>query len=160
MDEKKKDYSSCNAEPVLAKLNEMIARGVSVSMRSACYDLSIFDWWVERLSVTNMKKMRVFLKEAIKLGYKGYVCFKVGASHCANGMWAHRKESENGYSPDGDCLYRSFTPDYNYWAWSDGETWYPDRDDWDSLKTVKQLEEAMAAHEAAKSQGDSGEGGR
>ena len=160
MDEQKKDYSSLNAEPVLAKLDEMIARGASVSMRSACYDLSIFDWWVNTLTVTHMKKMRVFLREAIKLGYKGYVCFKVGASHCANGMWAHKKETENGYSPDGDCLYRSFTPDYNYWAWSDGETWYPDGEHWDSIKTTKQLEEAMAAHEAAKSHGDPGEGGR
>lgn len=148
MEEKKKDYSSLNAEPVLAKLNEMIDRGVSVSMESAYADLSIFDWWVDRLTVTHMKKMRVFLKEAIKLGYKGYVCFKVGASHCANGMWAHKKESEDGYSPDGDCLYRSFTPDYNYWAWSDGKAWHPDREHWDSLKTVKQLEEAMAAHKA------------
>lgn len=77
--------------------------------------LSIFDWWVKELSYSRLKEMRSFLRVAGELGYDGYVCFKVGATGCANGMWAHKKESETGYSPDGECLYRSFTPDYVTW---------------------------------------------
>ena len=53
-----------------------------------CDELSIFDWWSEYLCKTQLKDMRKFLKEAIKLGYTGYVCFKVGRTGCANGMWA------------------------------------------------------------------------
>jgi hypothetical protein len=49
------------------------------------------------------------------LGFRGYVCFKVGASYCANGMWCHKDVSTDGYSPDGDFIYRSFTPDYTEW---------------------------------------------
>ena len=78
-------------------------------------ELNIFDWWVETLSTTKLKEMESFLKTAIKMGYTGYACFKVGASGCANGMWANKAESEDGYSPKGECLYRSFTPDYISW---------------------------------------------
>ena len=74
--------------------------------------LSIFDWWRDMLSLSNLKEMRAFLIQAGKLGYNGYVCFKVGASGCANGMWANKEESTTGYSPDGEFLYRSFSPDY------------------------------------------------
>lgn len=77
--------------------------------------LSIFDWWNDNLSYSQLKDMRSFLRTAGRLGYNGYVCFKVGASGCANGMWAHKEESTNGYSPDGECLFRSFTPDYIEW---------------------------------------------
>lgn len=80
-------------------------------------DLGIFDWWNEYLSVSQLRQMRDFLKAAIKRGFTGYVCFKVGATGCANGMWAYTKESTAGYSPDG-CfvLYHSFTPEYSYWS--------------------------------------------
>lgn len=109
-----------------------------------CSDLSIFDWWRDTLSKSQLKKMRSFLDEAIKLGYTGYVCFKVGASGCANGMWAHKEETTTGYSPDGEFLYRSFTPDYTCWEVraADGKT-YPTGDQWDSIKTKKQLEELV-----------------
>ena len=91
-----------------------------------------------------MKQMRTFIKEVIKLGYTGYVCFKVGASGCANGMWAYKVESTDGYSPRGEAIYRSFTPDYTYYGFCDAnETWYPAQDKYDSLKTTKMLEEAM-----------------
>lgn len=86
--------------------------------------------------------MRKLLKEAIKLGYTGYVCFKVGAAGCANGMWAYKEESTTGYAPDGECLYKSFTPSYCYWSVKtvSGE-WLPEGDDdYDPIKTIKQLE--------------------
>lgn len=109
-------------------------------------ELSIFDWWNDYLSMTQLKDMQKFLKEAIKLGYTGYVCFKVGATGCANGMWAHKAESETGYSPDGECLYKSFTPSYNYWQvqTADGE-WLPARDEFDSIKNIRQLENLLAS---------------
>ena len=106
---------------------------VTTSLKiNAVYDeLSIFDWWPETLSVSNLKQMKAFLETAIKLGYKGYVCFKVGASGCANGMWAHKNESTDGYSPEGEFLYRSFTPEYTAWdaRLADGSMVYDKCDD-------------------------------
>ena len=138
-------YSNKNAEPVLAKLEQLINAGWSRPMRSVCDDLSIFDWWPEKLTVSHMKQMRTFLKEAIKLGFDGYVCFKVGASGCANGMWAHKEETTTGYSPDGDFLYRSFTPDYTNWQAKINGQNYPEATgaEWDSCKTAKQLETVL-----------------
>jgi hypothetical protein len=140
-----------NAEVVLNKLETMIERGCSREIRQVYDDLSIFDWWPERLTITHMKQMRTFLREALKLGYNGYVCFKVGASGCANGMWAYKEQGkeEDGsvYSPDGDAIYRSFTPDYTYWSFNKNGKWLPDGDTrgtYDSLKTAKMLEEAIA----------------
>lgn len=127
-----------NARPVLERLEKMIERGCSRNMRDIYDDLSIFDWWKDRLTVSQMKQMRTFLKEAIKLGYTGYVCFKVGASGCSNGMWAHKEESTNGYSPNGDALYRSFTPDYTYYGVNIDGYWLPK--EYNSLKTIKMLE--------------------
>ena len=136
-----------NAKKVLNKLEAMIERGCSREIRQVYDDLSIFDWWPERLTITHMKQMRTFLKEAIKLGYDGYVCFKVGASGCANGMWAYKEDGkEDGgsvYSPDGDLIYRSFTPDYTYWSFKKDDKWMPDNEDYNSLKTIKQFEAAL-----------------
>ncbi len=142
---KNKDYKEYNAQPVLERLEKMISEGWSRRIDVVYDDLSIFDWWKDKLSVAQMKQMRTFLKEAIKLGYTGYVCFKVGASGCANGMWAHKEETTTGYSPDGDAIYRSFSPDYTYYSFKKDGKWMP-RDDaaYDSLKTIKQLEEALA----------------
>ena len=122
---KQRPYSDYNAEPVLKRLEQMIERGCSRQIRDVYDDLSIFDWWPERLTVSHMKQMRTFLKEAIKLGYTGYVCFKVGASGCANGMWACVNPTTTGCSPDGDTLYRSFTPDYTYYSFQKDGKWYP-----------------------------------
>ena len=137
-----------NAEVVLNNLENMIERGCSRNIRDVYDDLSIFDWWPERLTQTHLKQMRTFLREAIKLGYTGYVCFKVGASGCANGMWAYKAEGrvKDGYvySPDGDALYRSFTPDYTYYSFNKNGKWLPADNEYDSLKTIKQLEEALA----------------
>ena len=137
-----------NAKKVLERLEAMIERGCSREIRQVYDDLSIFDWWPERLTITHMKQMRTFLREAIKLGYDGYVCFKVGASGCANGMWAHKEEGkvegQSVYSPDGDAIYRSFTPDYTYWSFKKDDKWMPGNEDYDSLKTIKQFEAALA----------------
>lgn len=145
-------YESKNAQNVLnevdRKLDAIYEQGIkSYCIREVCDELSIFDWWNERLSKTQLLDMQRFLREAIKLGYTGYVCFKVGAAGCANGMWAHKQESENGYSPDGEVLYKSFTPSYNYWSVQDKDgNWYPSctDDSFDSCKTVKQLEAIVA----------------
>ena len=139
-----------NARPVLERLEQMIESGCSRPIRMVYDELSIFDWWPERLTISHMKQMRTFLKEAIKLGYTGYVCFKVGASGCANGMWASKAESTNGYSPKGETIYRSFTPDYTYYSFCDkDDVWYPGGDQYDSLKTTKQLENALQNYQEA-----------
>jgi len=117
-----------NATEVLKNVVAMIAEGEEYNaqhkryrmrMRWRIYDvcdrLSIFDWWNEYLSVSQLKQMRGFLETAITMGYTGYVCFKVGAAGCSHGMWAHKQESEDGYSPDGECLHHSFRSGDNYW---------------------------------------------
>jgi len=149
---KQRNYEEYNAQPVLERLETMIERGCSREIRQVYDDLSIFDWWPERLTITHMKQMRTFLREAIKLGYTGYVCFKVGASGCANGMWACVNPTTDGYSPKGDTIYRSFTPDYTYWSFQKDGVWYPKEGDpnngnmkYDSLKTIKMLEQALAS---------------
>jgi len=154
--ESREDYTSHNAQPVLNNVEELIARGGSYDFRGKLeedgrivYDiLSIFDWWPNKLTQNHLRQMRGFLKEAIKLGYTGYVCFKVGASGCANGMWAHKTPTTNGYSPDSDAIYRSFTPDYTYYSVCVDGKWYPGEDTngepYDSCKTTRQLEELIA----------------
>lgn len=142
--------SGMNAKEVLANVVAMIAEGEEYNAQNkrnrrwriycVCEELSIFDWWNEYLSVSQLKQMRKFLETAITMGYTGYVCFKVGAKYCANGMWAHKQESEDGYSPDGECLYHSFVSGANDWdiKLADG-TWLHDRDGRcnHSLKEVK-----------------------
>ena len=86
-------------------------------------DLSIFDWWNDKLSLSQLKQMRSFLQHAIKFGFTGYVCFKVGAAGCSHGMWAHKNESEDGYSPDGDVLFHSFRSGDNYWDMKLNDEW-------------------------------------
>jgi hypothetical protein len=160
------EYKRYNAQPVLIAVEQWIriieARKAQhgrfyrafyrPSMYDVCNELSIFDWWVNYISVNHLKQMRTFLKEAIKLGYTGYVCFKVGASGCANGMWAYKTPTVDGFSPrEGAFLYRSFSPDYTYWeVHFDRE--YGDRADrltkrvgkkFDDITTIKELEEAL-----------------
>lgn len=154
------DKKRNTAAEVLKRVEEYLDKPQSRFLISAVYnDLSIFDWWPEYLSKSKLKEMRQFLKEAIKLGYEGYVCFKVGAKGCANGMWAHTElETDEGYSPS-DCptLYRSFTPSYRYWDVTDKDgNWdwegkYKDDKDrntnYDKIKTIKQLEAYIAENE-------------
>ena len=88
---------------------------VRVLIRNVYEQLSIFDWWNDYISVSQLKQMRSFLIKAGELGFNGYVCFKVGSIGCSHGMWANKKESTDGYSPDGACLHHSFVSNYNYW---------------------------------------------
>ena len=157
-----KSYAYHNARPVLAEVEKLIAeyeeQKAKINSRRYSYwetkprakgfptddvydRLSIFDWWVNTISYSHLLKMRSFLREAIKLGFNGYVCFRVGASGCANGMWAHTAESENGYSPDNcDILYHSFTPDYSCWDFCKGGKWATTHENWGSIKTTAQME--------------------
>lgn len=139
-------YADKNAKNVLDVLEEKIdylnKNGGSFLIDDIYSDLSIFDWWPNRIGINRLKDMRKFLKEAIKLGFTGYVCFKVGASGCANGMWAHKEESKDGYSPDGACLYKSFTPDYNCWEVNFGDGF--DENMWNKIHTIKELEAYIA----------------
>lgn len=106
-------------------------------IRDICDDLGIFDWWNDYMSLSQLKQMQSFLETAHELGYDGYVCFKVGAKYCANGMWAHKKESTTGYSPDGACLYHSFVSGQNYWCYcDDNNEWHHDEL---STKEIKKL---------------------
>lgn len=161
------EYKRYNAQPVLLAVEKWIrileARKAMyahsrwlqrhygrVAMTEVCDELSIFDWWVDDITISRLKEMRTFLKEAIKLGYTGYVCFKVGATYCSNGMWAHKAPTTDGYSPDGEFLYRSFTPDYTYWDIHYNNEFGDDADKlskrvgkrFDELTTIKALEEA------------------
>lgn len=140
-----KNYKMYNAQNVLGQVKKLIADGKTVAIRDVYDELSIFDWWPDTLPVSRMKQMRSFLENAIRLGYKGYVCFKVGASGCANGMWAHKDETTNGFSPDGDVLYRSFTPDCTYWSAQINGVWIPNNTDkkYNSCKTIKDLEKLI-----------------
>ena len=142
---KNRPYEDYNAKPVLERLERMIERGCSVPIEAVYDDLSIFDWWPNTLTVSHMKQMRTFLKLAIELGYDGYVCFKVGAAGCANGMWAHKVPTTTGYSPDGDAIYRSFTPSYTYYSACVGGEWIPEKltGAYDGIKTAGQLKKAL-----------------
>lgn len=154
------DYAKYNAEAVLRVVEDYIKvledkrdRGIyygrypRLRIREVCDELSIFDWWDEYLSLTQLQDMKKFLKEAIKLGYKGYVCFKVGVTGCANGMWANTEPTTTGYSPNGCAfLYKSFTPAYNYWTAYDKEGQELGKKlgrDCDEFKTIKDLEKAL-----------------
>lgn len=96
---------------------------VGFKIREVCEELSIFDWWNDELSVSQLKQMRAFVKTAIKLGFTGYVCFKVGATGCSHGMWAAKEESLDGYSPNGDTLFHSFRCDENNWSICLNDKW-------------------------------------
>jgi hypothetical protein len=89
-------------------------------------EVGIFDWWGDTLSVSQLKQMKAFLEQAHKLGFDGYVCFKVGAAGCSHGMWAHKEESTTGYSLDGDVLFHSFRSGDCYWDVCLNNTWIHD----------------------------------
>ena len=125
-------------------LDSMMYKGTTKCYRigAVCEELSIFDWWADTLSLTQLKQMKKFLEQAIKLGFTGYVCFKVGVKHCSHGMWAHKKETETGYSPDGDVLYHSFVPGSNYFDAEINGIWYHEGKEWEetSKTTFRQIE--------------------
>ena len=142
-----------NREQVLNRVNELISeceafklsRGYSkkLAIDDVCKELSIFDWWNNYLSLSQLKQMKKFLELAGELGYNGYVCFKVGAKYCSNGMWAHKAESTDGYSPDGEVLYHSFVSGRNYYdvQLADGK-WASDKAGHFDL-SLKEVKEAI-----------------
>lgn len=137
-----------NTRDCLENVNNLIADLEKSSlnryrMNDIYHRTGIFDWFKDYLTITDLKQMRSFLNNALKLGFEGYVCFKVGATGCANGMWAHKNESTNGYSPDGDYLYRSFTSEYTYYAVCIDEVTYPARVEYDCCSTVKKLKDYL-----------------
>ena len=143
-------YANSNAKPVLANVEKSIEDiqhtwNHRLRIREVCDQLSIFDWWNDELSATQLKAMKSFLTTAIKLGYDGYVCFKVGAKYCASGMWAYKAESTDGYSPKGACIYRSFQSGGNYWdACDEDGCWLASCDgDYDRIRTARQLENVI-----------------
>ncbi len=145
-------YDNHNAAQVLENVNRYIEElsryGEKARIRSVCNDLSIFDWWPEYIGITGLKAMRSFLTNAIKMGFDGYVCFKVGAKGCASGMWAYKSQSKDGYSPDdGPCLYRSFYSSGNYYDARDDKGYWLGTDlPHDELKTIRQLKAAMVGN--------------
>ena len=95
---------------------------------AVCTELSIFDWWNDNLSMSQLKSMKKFVETAISLGFTGYVCFKVGAKYCSHGMWASTEESTDGYSPrEGNTLFHSFRSGDNYWDAEIDKTWLHDK---------------------------------
>lgn len=73
--------------------------------------INLFDWWEDEMSLKDLKEVKLFLEEAIKLGYTGHVCFKYSTFEGANGMWAHKEEKEIRH----DFLYKTFSSRENYW---------------------------------------------
>ena len=135
------------ASTVLANVEEKIAHyHCGMRVRNVCEELSIFDWWTDTMSLAKLKAMRSFLRTAIKNGYTGYVCFKVGAKYCASGMWAYKAQSTTGYSPDGEALYRSFQASHNYWDACDANgDWMAERaGQFDAFRTSRELFAAMS----------------
>jgi len=136
-----------NAKEVLTNVEKYLSeidtyRDKFCQLEDVYKELGVFDWFKNYLTKTDLKDMRKFLREAIKLEYTGYVCFKVGVSGCANGMWACKKESTTGYAPDGECLYKSFTPAYNYWSIrTESGSWS------EEVRTIKELEELCKTKE-------------
>lgn len=137
-------------ESVIKELDLYIAEGMPRRTRSVSGPLSIFDWWRDTLSVSAMKQMRSFLRTATKLGYDGYVCFKVGAKYCASGMWAYKAESTNGYAPEGEYIYRSFQSSWNYWdiIFEDGSHLCDDTESFSSIRTARQLMALKTRHDS------------
>ena len=139
------------ANEVLENVNRMIQAGESIKAKcgysykwrisEVCNDLGIFDWWNELISVSQLKQMKKFLETAIELGYTGYVCFKVGASYCSHGMWAHELDSDTGYSPnEGGCLYHSFRNGDNYYDLKINGQWLGNDEKYQySLKEIKAI---------------------
>lgn len=102
-------------------------KGFLFRIDSVYEELSIFDWWNDTLSMSQLKQMKKFVETAISLGFTGYVCFKVGAKGCSHGMWAHKNESTDGYSPDGDTLFHSFRSGDNYYDMELDGVWMHDK---------------------------------
>lgn len=137
-----------NIEEEIKKMEECPYKwGHKVRIEEVYDRLGIFDWWHDYLSLSQLKQMRSFCKTAIKYGYTGYVCFKVGAAGCSHGMWANKEESTDGYSPKtGGELHHSFRSGDNYWCIKDDSgKWLRKGNTFESeCFTTKELKELLA----------------
>lgn len=149
-------YEKYNAKQVLLVVEKYIEQlekeenpiNRKLYIRDVCNELNIFDWWKDCLTISNLKDMKRFLKQSIKLGFKGYVFFKVGIKGCTNGMWAHKEESETGYSPDGPCLYKTFVDGSDYYLISlDGENYLRGKDNDTSIDTISEVKKIIEENE-------------
>ena len=117
-------------------------------MRAVCDELSIFDWWKDTLSMSQLKQMKSFVETAIKLGFTSYVCFLVGAKGFSHGMWAYTKERLNYSSYTGDILFHSFRSCDNYWDAKLNGEWlhekYSTKENDCPHFTLKQIKEALS----------------
>lgn len=150
------NINSCIAEleelqgkNTLPNPDRMVWKGYSndkyYKISGVCEELNIFDWFTETLSLSQLKQMKKFVETAIKLGFTGYTCFKVGAKYCAHGMWVHKNESTTGYSPDdGDVLYHSFRSGENYYDGKINGVWLHDKYGTDVDFTLKQIKAELA----------------
>lgn len=138
-----------NVRQVLDNLEKYIDGNKTVLNRDVYKELNIFDWFKNTLSISDMKNMRTFLKEALWYGFEGYCCFKVGAKGSANGMWAFMDESTDGFSPkNSPTLYRSFSPSYTYWRIdvTGNNEWLPKGNEFNTLKNKADLRSYVCAH--------------
>ena len=132
---------------ILRQTEELIAKGGSYPVWSVARDLMIFEYHISDLTQTHLRAIRRFLKEAEKLGYTGFAQFQIGNSWLPSGMWAYKERSENrNCAPKGEFLYRSFQPKDNHWEvlWADG-CLYPEREGYNNIKTIKELERYIAS---------------
>ena len=138
------DVKTLSVKDVLKNVEMYLERyenGETFTIPQVYNDLNIFDWFNDSFSKRKLQTMRAFLKASIKFGYTGYCCFKVGSRGTANGMWAYKQKSTTGYSPDGEFIYRSFTPDYIEWAMidADGNNLTGENEDETTFKTWKDM---------------------
>lgn len=146
------DYSNTVPANVIRNIDDMLSNGnypgAKWKISNVYSQLSIFDWWPEYISPTRLNQMRKFLQDAMSIGCDKYCCFKVGASGCANGMWASDKATTDGYSPKGGkTLYRSFTPDYTYYDIDLGDGFTQQK-----FKSFRDVKNYIAEQEKLKSQ--------
>lgn len=99
-----------NAREVLKRLEILESLKEDFTIEFAYEPLNIFDWFRDTLTRKDINDMIEFLQNAIELGYTGYVCFKVGDSDTASGMWARKPNNE------GCFLYHTFSPDCDYYT--------------------------------------------
>jgi len=147
------ELGAVQGKNTLPNPDRMVWKGYSNNKQfkigALCNELSIFDWWNDYLSMSQLNQMKKFLEQAIKLGFTGYVCFKVGAKGCSHGMWAHTVETITGYSPEeGNTLYHSFRSGENYWdvkidgEWLHEKMLHPNQN---YRFTLAQVKEALTA---------------
>lgn len=134
-----------NATQILNNIDGIIesaeGNGNKVTVRMVRGELGIIDWWKATLTTKQLKAMKSFLAQAVKMGFDGHACFIVGVKGCTSGMWAYRNDI-----PCGDFIYRTFQSGKNHYnAVIDGEyVTSKNGIEYDEINTVAKLRAAMA----------------